>query len=92
MTNAQFLLKKYSPVILTGISMVGVVSTMVLGIQATPKALKLINEAEKLKGSKLTKKEVIKTAWKPYVPTAISCITTLSTILSLHILLNGMIS
>lgn len=86
MTNAQFLLKKYSPVILTGISMVGVVSTMVLGIQATPKALKLINEAEKLKGSKLTKKEVIKTAWKPYVPTAISCITTLSTILSLHIL------
>lgn len=86
MTNAQFLLKKYSPIILTGTSMVGVVATTILGIKATPKALKLINEAEELKGNKLSKKEIIKVAWKPYIPTAISCITTLGTILSLHIL------
>lgn len=86
MTNAQFLLKKYSPVILTGLSMVGVIASTALGIQATPKALKLINEAEAVKGSKLTKKEVVKVAWKPYIPTAISCITTIGTILSLHIL------
>lgn len=86
MTNAQFMLKKYSPVILTGVSMLGVVATTVLGIKATPKALKLINEAEDIKGDKLTKKEIVKVAWKPYIPTAISCVATLSTILSLHIL------
>ncbi len=86
MTNAQLFIKKYSPVILTGVSMIGVVTTTILGIQATPKALKLINEAEELKGGKLTKKELVKTAWKPYIPTAISCFTTLGAILSLHIL------
>lgn len=86
MTNAQFFIKKYSPAILTGVSMVGVVATTILGIQATPKALKLINEAEELKGDKLTKNELVKTAWKPYIPTAISCFATLSAILSLHIL------
>lgn len=86
MTNAQYLLKKYSPAILTGVSMIGVVATTVLGIKATPKALKLINEAEKSKSDKLTKKEIVKVAWKPYIPTAISCVTTLGTILSLHIL------
>lgn len=86
MTNAQFMLKKYSPVILTGVSMLGVVATTILGIKATPKALKLINEAEDIKGDKLTKKEIVKVAWKPYIPTAISCVATLGTILSLHIL------
>ncbi len=86
MTNAQILLKKYSPTILTGLSMIGVVTTTVLGIKATPKALKLINDAEELQGRELTKKETIKVAWKPYIPTAISCVTTLTSILSLHIL------
>lgn len=86
MNNAQFLLKKYSPTILTGVSIIGVITTTILGIKATPKALKLINEAEDEKGEKLTNKEIVKVAWKPYIPTAISCATTITTILSLHML------
>ena len=75
MNNAQFLLKKYSPTILTGVSIIGVITTTILGIKATPKALKLINEAKNEKGDKLTNKEIVKVAWKPYIPTAISCAT-----------------
>lgn len=86
MTNAQFIFKKYSPMILTTTSIIGVITTTILGIQATPKALKLIDEAEKLKNDKLTKKEIAKIAWKPYIPTIISCTVTIGTILSLHIL------
>ena len=86
MTNAQFIFKKYSPMILTTTSIIGVITTTILGIQATPKALKLIDEAEKLKNDKLTKKEIVKIAWKPYIPTIISCTVTIGTILSLHIL------
>lgn len=86
MTNAQYLIKKYSPTILTSLSIIGVVTTTILGIKATPKALKLINEAEEKKQDKLTTKEVVKVAWKPYIPTVLSCFTTIGTILSLHII------
>lgn len=107
MTNAQFLLKKYSPAILTGLSMVGVVTTTILGIKATPKALKLIEEEKERRAEiinkafyadnqkyehqekiydEMTNLDIIKVAWKPYIPTIISCLTTFGTILSLHLL------
>lgn len=86
MTKAQFMLKKYSPAVLTVFSMVGVVATTALGIKATPKAVKLIEQAKEEKGEELTASEVIRVTWKEYVPTIISCTTTLASILSLHIL------
>lgn len=86
MTNAQFLLKKYSPLILTSVSVIGSITSTVLAVKVTPKALKLINEAKKEKGSNLTKTEIVKVAWKPYIPTVISLATTITSILSLHIL------
>lgn len=107
MTNAQFLLKKYSPVILTGLSMVGVVTTTVLSIKATPKALKMIEEEKERRTEiinntfytdnqkyetqekiydELSTLDIIKVAWKPYIPAIISCLTTFGTILSLHLL------
>ena len=86
MTKAQFMLKKYSPLALTGLSMAGVIVTTALGIKATPKAVKLVEKAKKEKGEELTVSEVIRATWKEYIPTAISCTTTLVSILSLHIL------
>lgn len=60
--------KKNSPVILTAVGITGMVTSTVLAVKATPLALDLIREAEFEKGEELTKKEVIKATWKPYIP------------------------
>lgn len=60
--------KKNSPVILTAVGITGMVTSTVLAVKATPLALDLISEAEFEKGEELTKKEVIKATWKPYMP------------------------
>lgn len=60
--------KKNSPVILTAVGITGMVTSTVLAVKATPLALDLISEAEFEKGEELTKKEVIKVTWKPYIP------------------------
>lgn len=60
--------KKNSPVILTAVGITGMVTSTVLAVKATPLALDLISEAEFEKGEELTKKEVIKATWKPYIP------------------------
>lgn len=86
MTKAKFLLKRYSPLGLTCLSMTGVVVTTILGIKATPKAVKLIENAKKEKGEDLTISEIVRVTWKEYIPTTISCTTTLISILSLHVL------
>ena len=63
---------KHSPEILTGIGIAGMATTVVLAIKSTPKALDLISEAEDKKKNDLTRLEVVKTAWKPYIPVVIS--------------------
>lgn len=60
--------KKNSPVILTAVGLTGMVTSTVLAVKATPLALDLIREAEFEKGEELTKKEIIKATWKPYMP------------------------
>lgn len=79
---ATRVLKKRSPEILTGFGIAGMVTTTVLAVKATPKALTLIQDAEiekvdvQVKEGKgpdelvktLTPAEVVKVAWKPYIP------------------------
>lgn len=66
-------LTKHSPEILIGIGITGMVTTTVLAVKATPKALLLIEEKKKeLDVDKLTPVETIKATWKCYVPAAIS--------------------
>ena len=69
-------LNKYSPEILTGIGIAGMITTTILAVKATPKALRLLGEAEKDKGEELSKKEVFDTAWKCYIPAAVTCISS----------------
>lgn len=67
------------PSVLTGLSLAGGVTTVILAIQATPKAIILLDEAankiieehpdEKFDG--FTRTEVVKIAWKPFVPVVI---------------------
>lgn len=63
---------KHSPEILTGVGIAGMITTTVLAVKATPKALRLIeDEKAALKTDKLTVAETVKVAWKPYVPTVV---------------------
>lgn len=86
MDKMQILLKKHSSTILTIISSIGVISTTVLAVKATPKAVKLIEEAKQKKGSNLTKIETIKIAFKPYIPTVLSGISTIACVFSINYL------
>ena len=65
-------MSKHSPEILTGLGIAGMITTTVLAVKATPKALELIEDAEDKKQDELTKVEVVKAAWKPYVPAAVT--------------------
>lgn len=77
MNKTQLFLKAHSPIILTVIGSTGVVITAVLAVKGTPKALKLIEEAKMTKGDELTVGETVQVAWKPYIPAAISCVSTI---------------
>lgn len=76
--------KKYTPEILTGIGITGMVTTTVLAVRATPKALILIEEkkrAKKFEGSdnpELTKIETVKAAWKCYIPAAVTGVCSIA--------------
>lgn len=86
MNKTQYFLKKHSSTILTVVGAVGVVGTAVLSVKATPKALVLLDEAEKEKGEKLTPLEVVKTAWKPYIPAVVMGTSTIACIFGANIL------
>ena len=69
---AKTALKKYSPQILTGIGIAGMIATTITAVKATPKALQLIDEREIQENKRLSTTEVIKTTWKCYVPAAVT--------------------
>lgn len=64
---------KHSPEILTGIGIAGMITTTIMAVRATPKALILIEERkEEIDVDKLTPIELIKTTWTCYIPAAIT--------------------
>lgn len=64
---------KHSPEILTGIGITGMITTTIMAVRATPKALILIEEKkEEIDVDKLTPIELIKTTWTCYIPAAIT--------------------
>lgn len=74
--------KKHSPEILTGIGVGGFITAIVFAVKATPKACELIEEKKLDTGKeKLTKREIIKTTWKCYVPTVITAGTATACII-----------
>lgn len=71
---------KHSPEILTGLGIAGMLTTTVLAVKATPKALILIENEKQLKTEQmdvdeptLTPAEIIKTTYICYMPAAITC-------------------
>ena len=72
---------KHSPEILTGFGIAGMITTTVLAVKATPKALLHIEEAQNEKGDWLTTGEKVKACWKDYIPTAASGVFSVSCII-----------
>ena len=85
--NSKHFLQKHSPEILTGLGITGMITSTVLAIKATPKAIRLINNKKaELNVDELTTIETIKTAWRPYISSvgiaipSIACIIGASSI------------
>lgn len=67
-------LTKHSPEILTGIGIAGMITTTVLAVKETPKAVRLLEERkDELETEKLPAVEIVKTTWKCYIPAAVTC-------------------
>lgn len=67
--NMEDALRKHSPEILTGIGIAGMITTTVLAVRATPKALICIEERkEELETEKLRPKELVLATWRCYIP------------------------
>lgn len=80
-------LSKRSPEILTGIGITGMITTTVLAVKATPKALKLLDNERKIRypevngngydqNGYISPLDTVKIAWKPYIPAAVTCATS----------------
>ena len=70
--NLQTYTVKHSGEILLGIGIVTGISTTVMAVKATPKAVRIIEELENVSedNKPLTKTEIIKATYKVYIPTA----------------------
>lgn len=69
--NAEFAVKKHSPAILTGVGIAGMVTTTVLAVKATPKALRIC-EIVKEEHEEPKKLDYVKATWKCYIPAAVT--------------------
>lgn len=69
--STKLVVTKHSPEILTGLGIAGMITSTVLAVRATPKALTLIQEEKYDRDvDELAPIEVVKVAWKPYIPAA----------------------
>lgn len=83
--NTRFI-KRHSSTILTYVGGAGVIVTAVMAVKATPKAIRLCEQAEEAKGERLTKFETIKTAGPVYIPTILTGSATIACIFGANVL------
>lgn len=80
--NVKMVVSQHSPEILTGIGIAGMITTTVLAVRATPKALTLIDdkkaELDLDPRDNLTPMETVKATWKCYIPAAVTCATSVA--------------
>lgn len=79
--NVRTSMVKHSPEILIGIGITGMISTTVLAVRATPKALVLIErkaEEENCHTDELKPMEKVKACWKCYIPAAALGVTSIA--------------
>ena len=84
--KTKLFFKRNSSTILTCVGSIGVVTTAVLAVKATPKAIRLLESAEEEKGEELTTLETVKIAGPAYIPAAITGVSTIACIFGASIL------
>ena len=84
--GTQLFLKKNSSTILTCIAAIGVASTAVMAVKATPKANKSIENAKEEKGEELTKVETIVAAAPVYIPAVVVGASTVACMFGSNVL------
>lgn len=84
--NTKVFFRKNSPTILTCIGAGGMIATVVLAVKATPRAMKLLEDAENEKGEGLTKTEVIVTAGPAYIPATIIGLSSIACVFGANVL------
>lgn len=83
--DVRLSLSKHSPEILIGLGIAGMITTTVLAVKATPKALQLIDiRKEELDVEELTPVETVKATWKCYVPATISGAVSIACLIGSH--------
>lgn len=74
--DVKMTLSKHSPEILTGLGIAGMITTTILAVKATPKALELIEDKKEeldiYPTDDLTPMETVKATWKCYIPAAVT--------------------
>ena len=78
--NAKTFASTHSPEILTGIGIAGMITTTILAVKATPRAMLLLEMERELKNAEsdrdesveLTPVEVVKATWKCYIPAVVT--------------------
>ena len=80
LNSSKTFVKKNGSTILTCMGGVGVVATSVMAVKATPKALLILEEAEKEKGEELTTIEKIQVAMPAYIPSVLVGVSTIACI------------
>ena len=84
--NTKVFWKRNGSTILTCAGAVGLVTTSVMAVKATPKALKKIEEAKEEKGEELTNLETIRVAGPTYIPTVLVGVSTIACIFGANVL------
>lgn len=64
--------KDHSPTILLGMGLIGMGTSVVLAVRATKKTEAKVADLKKSTDEPVTKKDVVKTVWKDYIPTGIT--------------------
>lgn len=83
--HSKLFIKRNASTILTYAGGVGVVATSILAVKATPKAMKLLEQAKEEKGEDLTKLEVVKVAGPSYIPSIVMGASTLACVFGANI-------
>lgn len=84
--KTRLYLKRNSATILTCMGAIGVVATSVTAVKATPKAIKLLEQAMDEKGEELTNLEVVNIVTPVYIPSILIGASTIACIFGANIL------
>lgn len=106
--SVQSTLTKHSPEILTGIGIAGMITTTILAVKATPKALALIEQEREDRAIDrdrgvdecfapvdISRVDMVKLAWKPYIPAAVTGVASVMCLVgasSVHLRRNAAIT